>query len=1084
MRLKGFLFKRFLLKTPTKELPKEEFKFKVKRPSHLFEWPKFKSLEEVDVTIPILEPFAYVRIKWDEVAKELRYSVLEPKLSEEEQRKLQKITEGLMELIEVDLSTLREPSKVSAYLEELIKRVVGELGIELSAEQYGRIMYYIYRKFVGYDEIDVLLRDPYIEDISCDGINIPLYVVHRKFGSIKTNITFSNAERLRALISKIAQRCGRYVSYAEPILAGTLPDGSRVSATLAGDVATRGPTFCIQEGFVQFKDGNLKLISDFFEELRGKAELEVENGIQILKPRGEVKVIGINSDLEQEGAKILSVMKLPPPEKLVDVVLEDGKKITVTPNHLFHILRDQRIELVKAEKLEEGDFVPVPTELKIKGSLQRIDLLKILEEYPGYVYVCVDLKIRKLIEKFVERYKKGKIKVLSERFHDALNKKASIPASIFLKICRELGIERVKDLKLVSTTGKGSKCTKVPSKVEKNLAYLIGLLISGGKLTKNYFAIKLYEREILPSIKKSLHSLFGHSKIYKDCLCVCNRFLAYYIHKVFEIPFGRKAKMRVPQVILKSSNEVVAAFLRGLFDGKGSVKSRVSLKISSRDLAYAIPFLLSRFGIYSFVKGGRGVYRLTVPSPYEKLFLQMIGFARRKLREGTRKGVCRKWGRVPNFKALKELLRKNDVKIRELLSLKIPPSSLYGKTVSRVLLKKVLSYLEKRNSSVGGEEFKFLKWLAESKNEWVKIKGVRVYENLKKVPVYDLELNPVRFFVGGLNGPLNLFDTIRKFTEKPFSPVDQMELGTASAEMLAYLWYLIEHRASILVIGGTATGKTSFLNTLSMFIPSELKIVSIEDTREIQLPHEHWIAGLTRVGFGIPLPTGEKYGEITLFDLLKESFRQKPDYVIVGEVRGAEAFVMFQGMASGHPTLSTFHAGDLGTVIKRLTTPPINLSPVLLESLDVVVALCMAHEVGKTARRVKEVIEILSVDPRTGEAMSIVTHRWDPVRDAFIAVTESEKIKTIAARGGLSVGEVVKEIEQRAEFLRWMQRAGKRDYLEVSKLINLYYKDRPAALALMGKELPRPEKPKVEVKERKSLLELLGFKFIRHGTCS
>ncbi|MDY6768921.1 MAG: type II/IV secretion system ATPase subunit, partial [Candidatus Nanohaloarchaea archaeon] len=189
--------------------------------------------------------------------------------------------------------------------------------------------------------------------------------------------------------------------------------------------------------------------------------------------------------------------------------------------------------------------------------------------------------------------------------------------------------------------------------------------------------------------------------------------------------------------------------------------------------------------------------------------------------------------------------------------------------------------------------------------------------------------------------------SIRKFQEVPFSAVDLLDLGTVSREVMAYMWMCLEYQKSALVIGGTATGKTTFLNSVVSFIPPEMKIVSIEDTRELQLPHENWIPSVTRSA------AGEQQDDITMYELLRESFRQNPDYVVVGEVRGKEASVLFQGMASGHPSLSTMHASTPADVVSRLTTPPINLSPALVETLDMIISMTHAREWGENARRVQ-----------------------------------------------------------------------------------------------------------------------------------
>jgi flagellar protein FlaI len=562
--LRGAGYKKLVEVTSEKriELPG----FFIKKVATIQELPKFDDVTKINVTYSILEPFAYVNIKWDDTQKMLIYNVVEPELSEEEKKEVERISKNLIEMVEVGFEEIKEESKAIEYIKENADRIIKNLGIKLSASSYLKIMYYIYRNFVGYNEIHVILNDPYIEDISCDGVNIPVYVIHRKYGSLKTNVVFKDAESLRKFIVKLAERCGRYVSYAEPILDASLPDGSRVAATIASDVATKGGSF-----------------------------------------------------------------------------------------------------------------------------------------------------------------------------------------------------------------------------------------------------------------------------------------------------------------------------------------------------------------------------------------------------------------------------------------------------------------------------------------------------------------------------------TIRKFTEKPFSPIDQIEFKTANEEILAYIWYLLEHRASLLVVGGTATGKTSFLNSICMFIRPEAKIVSIEDTRELRLTHEHWIPGLARPGFGIPLPSGEKYGSVTLFDLLKEAFRQNPDYVVVGEVRGQEAYVLFQGIASGHASLSTFHAGSASDVVKRLISPPIELPPVLLEGLDSIIVMTFAKEKGGSSRRIKEIEEVVGVD-ENGNVKTNLVYKWNPANDTFEKVNDSFRLKKIASYLGTSYEAVLEDIERKKKFLSWLRSQGIRDYLEVTKYINEFYKNPQKFEEIIGKF---EEVKKVEIVENKSrkkyypILSLLGFKLMK-----
>ncbi|HED05109.1 MAG TPA: secretion system protein E, partial [Ignavibacteria bacterium] len=198
--------------------------------------------------------------------------------------------------------------------------------------------------------------------------------------------------------------------------------------------------------------------------------------------------------------------------------------------------------------------------------------------------------------------------------------------------------------------------------------------------------------------------------------------------------------------------------------------------------------------------------------------------------------------------------------------------------------------------------------------------------------------------------------TIRKFTKTPWTPTQLINFKTLSPEMMSYLWLLIEHKMNILITGGTSSGKTTLLNAIAFFIPPEARVVSIEDTRELNLPRENWLPSVARTS----TVTGG-VGEIDLFTLLKSSFRQNPDYVIVGEVRGKEASVLFQGMASGHSSLSTMHADSVDTLIKRLETRPIELSPTLMNVLDSVCIMTHATIKKQETRKLKEIVEIMNI---------------------------------------------------------------------------------------------------------------------------
>ncbi len=533
LQLRGWLRKRYLeAKEELKTIEREIEMFRIGLKKKYVVLPVIKDVSQTDVRYPLIHPFAYARIRWDEENKELVYEVIEPKLSEEEKEIFNKLKESLVKVIDIDFDEAGDPEKLLEYLKSKSLKIIKELRLNIKPGQFTKIFYYVYRDFVGLNKLEPLMHDEYIEDIGCDGVSVPLYITHKKFGNIKSNVIFDDKRELQEFVIKLAERCGRYISYAEPLLDGSLPDGSRVNATLASDVTTRGPTF-----------------------------------------------------------------------------------------------------------------------------------------------------------------------------------------------------------------------------------------------------------------------------------------------------------------------------------------------------------------------------------------------------------------------------------------------------------------------------------------------------------------------------------SIRKFRATPYSPIDMMRLGTASSEVLAYLWFTVEHGKNILIAGGTGAGKTSIMNAVVSFIPPEAKIVSIEDTRELNLYHDNWIPAVSRTGFGVT-ESATKYGEVSMFDLLKASFRQNPDYIIVGEVRGREATVLFQGMASGHTALSTIHGGSVDDIIKRMQTPPIELPPSLLETLDIIIIMHKTPHLGKSARRIKEIVELETIDPGTGKARINKVFTWDPAFDKF-AKKRSYVLDVISVEIGMPPHQIEKEIDTRRKYLEWIYNNKIFDFNEVSKLISLYYKDKKRAIKMM-----------------------------------
>lgn len=266
--------------------------------------------------------------------------------------------------------------------------------------------------------------------------------------------------------------------------------------------------------------------------------------------------------------------------------------------------------------------------------------------------------------------------------------------------------------------------------------------------------------------------------------------------------------------------------------------------------------------------------------------------------------------------------------------------------------------------------------------------------------------------------------TIRKFREEPITPIDLIQEKTYTPELLACIWLAIENRQSLVIAGGTASGKTSTMNAVSFFIPQDSKIVSIEDTREIQLPHENWLAMQTRESLAVV-----NQSNIDMFALLKSALRQRPEYIIVGEVRGEEAQTLFQAMNTGHTTFSTMHAGNVQEAISRLTHEPINVPPTMFSALHLMLVQGMQYQQGKGVRRCLSFTELKVLDDKIQENP---LYSWIPSEDTLIgSIDNSAVFNHIAFQNGWTMDELKRQILVRAAEL---QRLAKGKHLSKDEL--------------------------------------------------
>ncbi|UTF54060.1 ATPase, T2SS/T4P/T4SS family [Natronosalvus rutilus] len=287
--------------------------------------------------------------------------------------------------------------------------------------------------------------------------------------------------------------------------------------------------------------------------------------------------------------------------------------------------------------------------------------------------------------------------------------------------------------------------------------------------------------------------------------------------------------------------------------------------------------------------------------------------------------------------------------------------------------------------------------------------------------------------------------TIRQFKDVPFTPVDLINWNTFSLDEMAYLWLAIENHKSLIFAGGTASGKTTSLNAVSLFIPSNTKIVSIEDTREVELPQRNWIASVTRPSFA-----DDDQGDVDEFDLLRAALRQRPDYLVMGEIRGEEGRTLFQVMSTGHTTYTTFHADSVDEVLKRFTTDPINVSKTMFTALDLVSIQTQTRVQGQKVRRNKSLTEINHYEAEHDEINVQDVYQWQAETDEYLKMGDSNTLEEIKFDRGWNDEKLRTELFKRQVILAYLIKNGLNTYSEVAATVQAFINDQETILTLIA----------------------------------
>jgi len=969
---------------------------------------------QINVRYSLVSPFAFAHIHWDPKSFEVLYDVEEPPMDENEKIYFEQIKEAMrdlinLEIVEGDIESLLE------YIDRILRLLLTELGINISYETFQKVYYYLARDFIGFNEAEPLMRDYFVEDIECNGAKTPIFIVHRIFRNMRTNVQFDDLDYLASFVEKLAQRTGKYISYANPILDGSLPDGSRVNATYTKDITSRGPTFTIRKftktpwtppQLIEFRTLSPEMLAYLWMLVQYKMNILITGGTSsgkttllnalaffippearvvsiedsvtgdskiIIKQKEKIKNITIKEfvdnkidaeimTLDEKGKIIFtkpnSYIKHITEKDIYEILTATGRKIKVTQDHSLFSLGEEGLKEIKpTELVENKSFLAVPRLLPISGKeIKEINLMESLEFFKE------DFLCGKPIQKIFDIYNKDDFKIPKEKYR-WWKKKNLIKIEYYLKldINKKISFSH-EDLKELRIKSKNKSRIPVIFEITKNFLEFCGLWLGDGSYdnhNKNSVIISNQDiecRDIFMKISDYLKTNYSIMNDGNVSMRIHSTIFYKFMKNVLKFD-GYSNTKKIPEFIFGLSNEQIKHFIRGYFSADGTAKKNE-------------------------MSCGSQSYELL--EDLQTLFLRLEIIAR--INDFNRKDKCINMSisSSENIEKFKEIGFLQICKNNKLYSM----NKKAHHTCSDVVPLTITNIQEINK---------------EKKLTWPYLQGMQNIGRgyLQKIAIPGSKYND-------LSHNDIFWDRVKTIKKLEKQKIEVFDLSVSKHEK---------------------------------FICNN---IIVHNTRELNLSRDNWLPSVARGATGLG-----RLGEINLFTLLKSSFRQNPDYVIVGEVRGKEAYVLFQGMASGHSSLSTIHADSVDTVIKRLETPPIELSPTLMNTLDCVCIMTHAIVKKQETRKLREITEIINVTPE-GIAQTNTPFMWNPSDDQFYFKGGNKIFEKISKRYGLNMEEINNEFRKRTQLLYRLYEQKIKGFKEVQDVINEYYKRPLQVLAKFG----------------------------------
>ena len=982
------------------------------------EYHYLRSLDEVtrlaeEEGVVVLKTGKKHKIVVKEGEKLPTYLVLIPPLTRKDRRILKNIEQRAIAEIAIDPESILDTAKRRRIFLKEVMALIEAYYPDINPEKRRSFAELVVQDMIGLGMLEPLLEDDTLEEIMVLGVNKRVYVYHRKYGMCKTNIIFEDEDDIINLITKIARSIGRRIDAKMPLLDARLPDGSRVNATIP-PVSLDGPSLTIRK----FRVSPYTIVDliDF-----GTLSSDVAAFLWLVVEGFGAKPVNllISGGTSSGKTTTLNCMGsfIPSSERVVTI--EDTAELRLPVEHWVRLeTRPPNIEgkgevnmdlLLKNALRMRPDRIVVG---EVRGREANTLVAAMNTGHDGSLGTVHANSARETITRLTNPPMGVPMVMLPSLNMILMQNKFTYDGKMvrrITEIAEILGM-RDGDVDMSVIYAWDPRDDRVKPTGRSVLALKKIANLKGVSLEEIQEEIERRKRVIDYMVRKGLRRIKEVGEVINEYYINPDALLSKIEEGLYEAPVPRERVLEEGKRyrIVKRDNEKTPRYIIPVPD----------ISFSDRELLAEVEAtVISEIEVDpTAIKDKEKAEELLT-----RRVLEVIQDSYPDLSPATRKAFARMI--VPNmlgYGLIDYLLRDDELEEIMVVGTDKPVyvhHRGYGPCKTNIVFKEdrdILRIIEKIARSVGRRI-----------DRAVPLMDARLPDGSR----VNATIPPI-----SLNGPTI---TIRKFKKDPLTVINLIEFGTFTPEVAAYLWLVVEGMGvspgNILAAGGSSSGKTTTLNCLASFIPSTERVITIEDTAELQLPIEQTIRLETR------LPNIEGEGEITMDDLVKNALRMRPDRIVVGEVRGIEARTLFTAMNTGHDgCMGTIHANSARETITRLTNPPMNVPSVMLPALDVIIMQDKISIGGRVMRRIIEIAEVVKTG--RGKIRLRNLYEWNPRKDTLEMKTRTSVVKKELARlRGVSREDVEIDLERRKEILAWMLDRGIRDLRGVARVFESYH---------------------------------------------